>query len=79
MLEKKLMEDIVVKKLEESKKEEKEKKEKMEEELKMGKGRYLQYREILRELDRQILVEKNKNKLNRLMKLKNNVLSKSGQ
>lgn len=79
LLEKKLMEDIVVKKLEESKKEEKEKKEKMEEELKMGKGRYLQYREILRELDRQILVEKNKNKLNRLMKLKNNVLSKSGQ
>jgi len=78
LLEGKLMDDVAVRKLEEGKKENKEKRERIEMELRQGKARYLEYREILRELDKQIMAEKNGNKLNRLRKLKEEVLRKGG-
>ena len=66
------MEDMAVKNLE------KEKKERIESDIKKGREKYLEYREILRELNKQILVEKDRNKLNRLKQLKESVLKKGG-
>ena len=79
LLEKKLMSNSSIINIKKEEEEMQKREKEREEGFKREKERFYEYRAILRELDKQIAIEKNKNKRNKLLKLKERALGKNTQ